>query len=59
MAAALSGGQVDPDRWASFQKLRAEAEWHEAMADPLAARERKRKWKAIHKQARALDKSRR
>jgi ribosome biogenesis GTPase len=59
VAAALDGGQVDTDRWASFQKLRAEAEWHEAMADPLAGLERKRKWKAIHKQARAFNKSRR
>jgi ribosome biogenesis GTPase len=59
VAAALDRGQVDAARWASFQKLRAEAEWHEAMADPLAALERKRKWKAIHKQARAFTKSRR
>ena len=59
VAAALDRGQVDAGRWASFQKLRAEAEWHEAMADPLAALERKRKWKAIHKQARAFNKSRR
>ncbi len=59
VVAALEGGQVDTSRWASFQKLRAEAEWHEAMADPLAALERKRKWKAIHKQARAISKARR
>jgi len=59
VAAALDRGQVNAGRWASFQKLRAEAEWHEAMADPLAALERKRKWKAIHKQARAINKSRR
>ena len=59
VAAALEGGQVDADRWASFQKLRAEAEWHESMADPLAALERKRKWKAIHKRAREFYKSRR
>ncbi len=58
VAAALDRGQVDADRWASFQKLRAEAEWHEAMSDPLAALERKRKWKLIHKQARAFSKSR-
>jgi ribosome biogenesis GTPase len=58
VAAALERGQVDAARWASFQKLRAEAKWHEAMADPLAALERKRKWKVIHKQARAFNKSR-
>jgi len=59
VAAAVEGGQVDADRWASFQKLRAEAEWHETLADPLAALERKRKWKAIHKAAKAFNKSRR
>ena len=59
VAAALDGGQIDPARWASFQKLRAEAQWHEVMADPLSALERKRKWKAIRKQARAIEKSRR
>ena len=59
VAAALERGQVDTDRWASFQKLRAEAEWHQALSDPLAALERKRKWKAIHKQARAFNQSRR
>jgi ribosome biogenesis GTPase len=58
VAAALDRGQLDAARWAGFQKLRAEAEWHEAQADPLAALERKRKWKAIHKQARALSRSR-
>jgi ribosome biogenesis GTPase len=56
VAAALEGGQVDAGRWASFRKLRAEAEWHESMADPLAALERKRKWKLIHKQARSFNK---
>ncbi len=57
--AAVDCGQVDAARWASFRKLRQEAEWHVAMADPLAARERKRKWKIIHKQARAFNRSRR
>ncbi|MCZ2080182.1 MAG: ribosome small subunit-dependent GTPase A [Bryobacteraceae bacterium] len=59
VAAALDLGQVDTDRWANFQKLRAEAEWHEAISDPLTALERKRKWKIIHKQVRAFNKSRR
>jgi len=49
---------VDTNRWASFQKLRAEAQWHESMTDPFAALERKRKWKGIRKQARAISKSR-
>ena len=58
VAAALEAGEVDEGRWASFRKLRAEAQWHETLTDPLAALERKRKWKAIHKQARAFSKSR-
>lgn len=58
VAEALAAGRLASRRWESFRKLRAEAEWHQAMADPLAAAERKRKWKAIHKQARALSRSR-
>lgn len=58
VAAAVERGQVDAARWSSFQKLRAEARYHDAMADPLTALDRKRKWKAIHKQARAISKSR-
>ncbi|MBI4890585.1 MAG: ribosome small subunit-dependent GTPase A [Acidobacteria bacterium] len=56
VAEAVERGEVDEARWASFQKLRAEAAWHETQVDPLAALERKRKWKAIHKQARAFQK---
>jgi ribosome biogenesis GTPase / thiamine phosphate phosphatase len=59
VAAALAIGQIDADRWESFRKLRAEVEWHETMTDRFAATERKRKWKAIRKQARALYSSRR
>ena len=58
VAAALERREVDAGRWASFQKLRAEAEYHESVSDPLAALARKRKWKAIHKQARAFSKER-
>ncbi len=59
VADALAAGRIDPGRWESFRKLRAEAEYHETIGDPFAAAERKRKWKAIHKQVRALYKSRR
>ncbi len=59
VTAALDHGVLETARLASFQKLRAEAEWHETLSDPLAALERKRKWKAIHKQARSFNKSRR
>jgi ribosome biogenesis GTPase len=42
-------GAVPEDRLSSFHKLQREARHHEIMADPLAAQERKRKWKIIHK----------
>jgi ribosome biogenesis GTPase / thiamine phosphate phosphatase len=58
VAAALERGEVDGGRVTSFQKLRAEAEYHESVADPLAALARKRKWRAIRKQARAISKDR-
>ncbi|MBS1856042.1 MAG: ribosome small subunit-dependent GTPase A [Acidobacteria bacterium] len=50
---ALDEGSIDAARLSGYHKLRAEAEWHESQADPLAALERKRKWKIIHKAARA------
>jgi len=58
VAEALTSGRLDEGRWESYRKLRAEAAWHETMTDRFAAAERKRKWKAIHKQARALYRSR-
>jgi ribosome biogenesis GTPase len=47
--AALAAGTLAPERVASYRKLQGEARWHEVMSDPLAAQERKRKWKVIHK----------
>jgi ribosome biogenesis GTPase / thiamine phosphate phosphatase len=55
--AALHDGSLAPDRWESYRKLRGEAQRHEAMADPLFALERKRKWKNIHKAMRDIYKS--
>jgi ribosome biogenesis GTPase len=50
---AIQEGQLDPARLESYRKLRGEARRHELLADPLAAREQKRKWKIIHKAMRA------
>jgi ribosome biogenesis GTPase len=50
--AALSAGTLAADRLSSYRKLQGEARRHELLADPLAAQERKRKWKVIHKAAR-------
>ena len=54
---AVADGRLAPERWESYRKLRGEAQWHEAMADPLLALERKRKWKRLHKAARDIYKS--
>lgn len=54
---ALSNGGLAPDRWESYRKLRGEAQRHEALADPMLALERKRKWKVLHKAARDIYKS--
>jgi len=50
---AVEEGRLDAARLASFLKLQAEARHHETLTDPLAAIERKRKWKIIHKASRA------
>jgi ribosome biogenesis GTPase len=49
VSAALKTGELEPARWASYQKLLAEARYHERSADQRAAAETKRKWKVIHK----------
>jgi ribosome biogenesis GTPase len=46
---ALDAGAIAPERWASYRKLRAEAEWHERMSEPLRAQEYKRWVKSVHK----------
>ena len=43
---------IAPERLEQWRKLRRELAWVETRDDPLAALERKRKWKAIHKAAR-------
>ena len=49
VAAALEAGEIERGRWASYQKLLAEARYHERQVDPRAAAETKRRWKATHK----------
>ncbi|MCL4784678.1 MAG: ribosome small subunit-dependent GTPase A [Bryobacterales bacterium] len=49
VAAAVQSGELDTGRWANYQKLLAEARYHERTVDQRAAAESKRKWKAIHK----------
>jgi ribosome biogenesis GTPase len=47
--AAIEAGQLDPARWESYAKLRAEIAWHARQTDVQAAQAQKKKWKAIHK----------
>ena len=54
---ALADGSLTEERWESYRKLRGEAQRHEALADPLLAMERKRKWKQLHKAVRDIYKS--
>ena len=54
---AVAAGLLANDRWQSYLKLRGEAQRHEALADPLLALERKRKWKRIHKAVKDIYKS--
>jgi len=44
-------GNIDGARLASYRKLRAEAQHHAIESDRLAAAEKKRRWKVLHKAA--------
>lgn len=46
---AIQAGELDPSRWESYRKLRAEIAWHARQSDVQAAQAQKKKWKAIHK----------
>jgi ribosome biogenesis GTPase len=59
VAEALARGDLDPGRWESYRKILAETRRHERLADPLAALEEKRKWKAISKAQREHHQSKR
>jgi ribosome biogenesis GTPase len=47
--AALASGELDPARYAGFEKLRREAARAVRERDPLARDAERRRWKAIHK----------
>lgn len=49
VSSALQSGELDPARWASYQKLLAEARYHERSVDQREAANTKRRWKVIHK----------
>ena len=58
VAAALAAGEIARARWEGYRKLLAEARRHEQRAGSLAALERKRQLKRIHKAQRKHYKSR-
>lgn len=47
--AALEEGTLTPERLENFDKLQREMAWRESCEDPRVARERKEKWKKIHR----------
>lgn len=54
VAEALAQGSVSEERWRSYRKLTAEARRHEEMADRVAASERKKRTKSIHRRMRVF-----
>jgi ribosome biogenesis GTPase len=56
--AAIETGALGEDRWRSYRKLLAEARRHEDLTDRAAAADTKKRWKAIHRNARAMYKLR-
>ena len=54
MARAIAEGVVSDERWKSYRKLIAEVKRHEEMTDRVAAAERKKRVKAMHRGIRAF-----
>ena len=50
--AAIADGELDAERWRSYQKLNAEIAWQVRKTDAQAAQAEKQRWKKIHKAAR-------
>jgi ribosome biogenesis GTPase / thiamine phosphate phosphatase len=46
---AIAGGELDPNRWASYQKLQGELRYGETRSNAASAAAEKSKWKAIHR----------
>ena len=54
VARAIAEGVVSDERWRSYRKLIAEAQRHEQRIDPVAAAQRKKSIKVVHKGIRAF-----
>ncbi len=55
--AALFSGTLDPDRLRSYRKLQREIAAAERRRDPVLAANERRRWKTIHKELRAREKT--
>jgi ribosome biogenesis GTPase len=56
--AAVDSGALDPDRLLNYRRLVREAAFEERKHDKAAAANTKRRWKQVHKAARAMYKAR-
>jgi ribosome biogenesis GTPase len=56
---ALERGDIDPDRYESWRKLRREVAYLDSRSDPAARRAEAERWKAINKSMRGYTKERR
>jgi ribosome biogenesis GTPase len=56
--AAVDSGVLDPDRLSNYRRLAREAAFEERKHDKAAAANTKRRWKQIHKAAKAMYKAR-
>lgn len=52
LAAAIEAGDLDPDRWAAYQKLQRELAHQERRADPRVAAASRQQWKKLSKAGR-------
>lgn len=55
---AIKSGELDEERFRSYQKMKREIKYFEFRKDHLASIQEKKKWKKIHKQAKELYKMR-
>lgn len=55
---ALQKGELDPEKWKSYLKLKAELEFHERKSNKIAEAEKKLSWKQINRDLKARNGSR-
>jgi ribosome biogenesis GTPase len=58
VTAALENGELSPDRYRQYEKLKRETEYNASRENELIRQEREKKWKKIAKMAREIKKGR-